>query len=137
MAERRCPNCGELVPNNSITCPKCFKKIPNNPQPSENSGSGSPKGRTRTGRSRKLMMFLTIVPAFVGLLGLGLIYKDPKRKRRYIALGLGLLIFVGAVAATVSLVLIPLAVPFWILYVLLFLACAFFTLFADFEARVF
>lgn len=83
------------------------------------------------------MLILSIVPAFVGLLGLGLIYKYPTRKRGYIALLLGLLVFAGAVAGTMSLVLIPLAVPLWIIYVLLFLGCLFFTMVADFQAQVY
>ncbi len=137
MADRRCPNCGERVPSNSITCPKCFKKIPNDPEPvRESNGSGS-SSRTGKDRSRTVMLILSIVPAFVGLLGLGLIYKYPTRKRGYIALLLGLLVFAGAVAGTMSLVLIPLAVPLWIIYVLLFLGCLFFTMVADFQAQVY
>ena len=136
MADRRCPNCGELVPSNSITCPKCFKKIPNDPEPVCNSDTGTGSGPRRD-RSRTIMLILSIVPAFVGLLGLGLIYKYPKRKRGYIALLFGLLVFAGAVAATMSIILIPLAVPLWILYALLFLGCLLFTMIADFQARIF
>ncbi len=137
MAERRCPNCEELVPSNSITCPKCYKKIPNDPDPVR-SGSGDSRS-TGSNRSRNstIMLLLSIIPAFIGLLGLGLIYKYPTRKRGYVALILGLLVFAGAVAATLSIILIPLAVPLWILYVLMFLGCLFFTTIADFQAGLF
>ncbi len=137
MAERRCPNCGELVPSNSITCPKCYKKIPSDPDP-DRSGSGD-SGSTGSSRSRSstIMLLLSIIPAFIGLLGLGLIYRYPTRKRGYVALILGLLVFAGAVAATLSIILIPLAVPLWILYVLMFLGCLFFTTIADFQAGLF
>ncbi len=137
MADRRCPNCGELVPSNSITCPKCFKKIPNDPEPVRNDNGAGSGTKPRKDRNRTVMLVLSIIPAFIGLLGLGLIYKYPTRKRGYVALLLGLLVFAGAVAGTMSIILIPLAVPLWILYALLFLGCLFFTMVADFQARVY
>ena len=135
MADRRCPYCGERVPSNSITCPKCFKKIPNDPEPVRDAGGSGPTAKKD--RSRTIMLILAIVPAFIGLLGLGLIYKYPTRKRGYIALLVGLLVFAGAVAGTMSIILIPLAVPLWIMYAILFIGCLFFTMVADFQARVY
>ncbi len=137
MAERRCPSCGELVPSNSITCPKCYRKIPNDPEPVRNDWGGTGDAGRRKDRSGTIMLLLSVIPAFVGLLGLGLIYRYPARKRGYVALILGLLVFAGALAATLSIILIPLAVPLWILYVLMFLGCLLFTTIADFQARVY
>lgn len=119
---RRCPYCGELVPNNSLTCPKCYKKIPVEPEPVKDTGGAQP-GRSARGYNKTLALILSVIPAFIGLLGLGLIYRDPRRKRGYVALVFGLVIFVGALFATLSLVLIFVAVPLWILYALMFLGC--------------
>ena len=119
--DRRCPYCGELVPSNSITCPKCYKKIPKEPEPARR--ESKPEQREKKGYSRKLAILLSIIPAFVGLLGLGLIYVNPRRKRGYIAFALGLLFFVMAVFLTMAGVTIFLAVPCWIVYVLMFLGC--------------
>ena len=119
--DRRCPYCGELVPSNSITCPKCYKKIPKEPEPARR--EPEPEQRDKRGYSRKLAILLSIIPAFLGLLGLGLIYVNPRRKRGYVALVLGLLFFVMAVCLTMAGVTIFLAVPCWIVYVLMFLGC--------------
>lgn len=122
MADRRCPYCGELVPSNSVTCPKCYKKIPVEPEPVRDRSGGDQK-RQRRGGSRKIAILLSIIPAFVGLLGLGLIYRNPRQKRGYIVLLLGLLFFVAAVFLTFGIFTIVFAVPCWIMYVLLFLGC--------------
>ena len=119
--DHRCPYCGELVPSNSITCPKCYKKIPKEPEPARR--EHETEQRDKRGYSRKLAILLSIVPAFLGLLGLGLIYVSPRRKRGYVALVLGLLFFVMAVCLTMAGVTIFLAVPCWIVYVLMFLGC--------------
>lgn len=121
MADRRCPYCGELVPSNSVTCPKCYKKIPSEPEPVRKESKGTKKDGRRY--SRKVALALTLVPGLFGLLGLGLIYKNPRQKRGYIALALGLLFFVAAVFFTLAVFTIFLAVPCWIIYVLGYLGC--------------
>ena len=107
---RRCPYCGELVPSNSITCPKCYKRIPVEPEPvrEEKRGPKNEQGRTY---NRKLALALTLIPGLFGILGLGLIYRNPRQRRGYVALLFGALFFV-------------LAVPCWIIYVLMYLGCA-------------
>lgn len=121
MADRRCPYCGELVPSNSVTCPKCYKKIPTEPEPVRRERRSS-EGGGRT-PNRTVALLLAIIPGFFGLLGLGLIYRNPRQKRGYLALVLGLLVFLVAVCFTVFIVTIFLAVPFWIIYALLYLGC--------------
>lgn len=125
MADRRCPYCGELVPSNSITCPKCFKKIPVEPEAvrreerrredSQRPGIG---GRQY---NRTIALVLAIIPGLFGLLGLGLIYKNPRSKIGYLALVFGLLFFIAAVLFTVSIIMIFVAVPCWIIYALMFI----------------
>ncbi len=86
---RYCPKCGEAVPTNSITCPKCYTKMPPETAKWEDSGQnygGKSKDRT-------LVMLLTIVPGFFGLLGLGRVYQEPKSQIGYKYLILGLILF--------------------------------------------
>lgn len=121
MAERRCPYCGELVPSNSITCPKCYKRIPNEPEPVSNE---SVQKKTRGGgRSRTIALILSLVPALVGLLGLGLIYRNPKGKFGWFSLAFGIMFFVAALFLTMGGFTVFLAVPCWIFYAIIFLAC--------------
>ena len=123
MADRRCPYCGELVPSNSITCPKCYRKIPVEPEPvrEEKRRPKNEQGRTY---NRKLALALTLIPGLFGILGLGLIYRNPRQKRGYVALLFGALFFILAVFLTVGLITIVAAVPCWIIYALMYLGCA-------------
>ena len=122
MADRRCPYCGELVPSTSITCPKCYRKIPSEPEPVRKETDGR-KNEGRRRYSPRIAMLLSLIPGLFGLLGLGLIYRNPRQKRGYVALLLGLYFFIAAVMFTFPLFTIFLAVPCWILYVLGYLGC--------------
>lgn len=123
MVDRRCPYCGELVPSNSLTCPKCYKKIPVEPEPVREDRDG-PKNERGRSYNRKLALALTLVPGLFGILGLGLIYRNPRQKRGYLALLFGALIFVLAVFLTIGVFTIFAAVPCWIVYALMYLGCA-------------
>lgn len=122
MADRRCPYCGELVPSTSITCPKCYRKIPSEPEPVRRE-SDSRKSEGGRRYNPRIAMLLSLIPGLFGLLGLGLIYRNPRQKRGYVALLLGLCFFIAAVMFTFPLFTIFLAVPCWILYVLGYLGC--------------
>ncbi len=124
MVDRNCPNCGELVLSSSIICPKCFRKIPVEPE-LDRKERVRKRGGQDVGRkyNSKIALILSIVPALVGLLGLGLIYRNPHQKRGYIAFVIGILFFVAAICFTMFLVTIFLIVPCWIIYVLIFLGC--------------
>ena len=87
MADRRCPFCGELVPSNSITCPKCFRKIPVEPEPVRKERRENPKNEQGRRYSKKLALALTLIPGLFGILGLGLIYRNPRQKRGYLVSG--------------------------------------------------
>ncbi len=124
MADRRCPFCGELVPSNSITCPKCFRKIPVEPEPVRKERRENPKTEQGRRYSKKLALILTLIPGLFGILGLGLIYRNPRQKRGYLALVFGALFFILAVFLTLGVFSIFIAVPCWIIYVLMYLGCA-------------
>lgn len=127
MAERRCPNCGELVPSNSITCPKCYKKIPNDPEPVRDSGQSSGTGGRKTPwtPNMKIAFALDIILGLFGLNGIGQLYCG--RRRGAIFLGVGLLVFViaGLLTWVIPPFSIVLALPFYIIYVLIYLGCIF------------
>jgi len=89
MKQKKCPHCGEYVQKNDLTCPKCFREVPRGP-PAEYEPK---KGKKAGNKRRDIMIVLSTFPAFFGLLGLGLIYKDPKNRSGYLFLAVGLLIF--------------------------------------------
>ena len=136
MADRRCPYCGELVPSTSITCSKCYKKIPAEPEPVRRE-SDRPKNESGRRYNRTVAILLSLIPGLFGLLGLGLIYRNPRQKRGYVALVLGLLFFVAAMGFTIGVLTVFLAVPCWIVYVLGYLGCLFLVFMDNFTLKVF
>ena len=136
MADRRCPYCGELVPSTSITCPKCSKKIPAEPEPVRRE-SDRPKNESGRRYNRTVAILLSLIPGLFGLLGLGLIYRNPRQKRGYVALVLGLLFFVAAMGFTIGVLTVFLAVPCWIVYVLGYLGCLFLVFMDNLTLKVF
>lgn len=135
MADRRCPNCGELVPSNSLTCPKCYKRLPKEPEPVRKEERRESGGKREY--SRRIAVLLCLIPGLFGLLGLGLVYRNPRQKRGYIALVIGFLVFVAAVFLTMGGFTIFLAVPCWIIYVLMYLGCLALIGLDNFSVRVF
>ena len=94
---RYCPRCGAVVPQNSLTCPQCYtevpRSVPDEPEP----------GYSRIGRRKKsatLALILSVIPAFFGLLGLGLIYEDRRDPRGYRYLGAGLVLYILVAASS-------------------------------------
>ena len=136
MADRRCPYCRELVPSTSITCPKCYKKIPAEPEPVSRE-SDRPKNESGRRYNRTVAILLSLIPGLFGLLGLGLIYRNPRQKRGYVALVLGLLFFVAAMGFTIGVFTVFLAVPCWIVYVLGYLGCLFLVFMDNLTLKVF
>ena len=136
MADRRCPYCGELVPSTSITCPKCYKKIPAEPEPVRRE-SDRPKNESGRRYNRTVAILLSLIPGLFGFLGLGLIYRNPRQKRGYVALVLGLLFFVAAMGFTIGVLTVFLAVPCWIVYVLGYLGCLFLVFMDNLKLKVF
>ena len=90
---RKCPYCGEPVPSFSINCPKCYKAIPREePEFKEQPRKERiPNDRAPSIHvyNRKLVMFLALIPAAVGLMGLGQIYmKEYHKGAKFLAVGL-------------------------------------------------
>ncbi len=137
MADRYCPYCGELVPSTSLTCPKCYKKIPvMDPEPRSTGGSGgsSSKGKSSGssgGKSETIAVLLALIPGLFGILGLGMLYKNHSSRSGIIFLVLGLLTFIVAVlilSSSIPILNILFAIPFGIIYGLLFLGNIFLTI---------
>jgi len=95
MKERKCPHCGEYVQKNSLTCPKCFGEIPRDPPPEYVIKEDR---KERSGKVPSAAVLLSIIPPFVGLLGLGLIFLDPKNSKGYWFMAAGLLLFLTSLA---------------------------------------
>ena len=98
MKQRKCPNCGEYVQKNSLTCPKCFGEVPREPPAEMQERSQDEGNKKRSGEVPAAALFLAIFPAFIGLLGLGMIYIDPKDRKGYWFLVAGLLLFLPLLA---------------------------------------
>ncbi len=137
MADRYCPYCGELVPSTSLTCPKCYKKIPNvkpETRSSEGSGGSSSKSsgtKTGGGSSDGIALLLAIIPGIFGILGLGMIYKNHSSRMGIIFLILGILTFIVMLlifSSSIPILNILFAIPFGIIYGLLFLGNIFLTI---------
>ena len=71
MADRRCPNCGELVPAFSLTCPKCYRSIPREEPEGRYRIIDDDRAPTPRMTNRRLVLILSILPAVFGLFGLG------------------------------------------------------------------
>ena len=97
MKQRKCPYCGEYVQENSLTCPKCFREIPRESTESTEYVINEDK-RKRSGGVPTIAVILAIIPPFAGLLGLGMIYLDPKKSKGYWFLVAGLLLFLASLA---------------------------------------
>lgn len=122
MSERRCPNCGELVPSNSLTCPKCYKKIPVEPEPVSDAGSHPNDDAGKSSRKLKAALVLDAVIGLFGLLGIGQLYLGRRRGGLFLLAGL-----VFFIPGTVLLFIIPFistifAIPMFIIYAILYLA---------------
>jgi len=84
-----CPKCGEPVPSSAKQCPKCYAKITDDVK--EVRFRDDPEVKKE--RSDRIAMALAIIPGFLGILGLGLVYKDRSNQRWMYYLGLGLAFF--------------------------------------------
>ena len=85
-----CPKCGEPVPSSATECPKCYAKITES-APEVHEFKDTSKKRIST---HSIMMALAILPGFLGILGLGLVYKDRSNKRWMLYLAVGMFFFI-------------------------------------------
>ncbi len=81
---RKCPYCGEAVPSYSLNCPKCYKSIPREEyKVKEDIKTGTiPNDRAPSVQvfNRRTVKLLALVPAAIGLMGLGQIYEREYNK---------------------------------------------------------
>lgn len=81
---RKCPYCGEAVPSYSLNCPKCYKSIPREEFKVEEDirKDTIPNDRVPSVQvfNRRTVMFLALIPAAIGLMGLGQIYEREYNK---------------------------------------------------------
>lgn len=134
MSDRYCPFCGEMVPSTSVTCPKCYRKIPVD-RPAEEKKNRGLKHDTPVGEkaprtyNRKVALILAVIPGFLGFLGIGQIYRNPKKTGGYFLLLFGLLVFTSAMLLLTNHAFGPLvsilstlgAFPLMLLYAFLFI----------------
>jgi len=97
MSQRKCPHCGEYVQKNSVTCPKCFREIPREQERSPEYVINDEK-KDKKRKAPKTAVLLSVLPPFIGLLGLGMIYIDRKNREGYWFLVAGLLLFLPMLA---------------------------------------
>jgi len=97
MSQRKCPHCGEFVQKNSITCQKCFREIPRE-EPKTPEYVIKEDKKERPGKPPAAAVLLALIPPFIGLLGLGMIYMDHKDRKGYWFLLIGLLLFLPLMA---------------------------------------
>ena len=99
---RKCPYCGESVPSFSINCPKCYRDIPREEKKNEEKEDikrGTiPNNRMPSVKiiDMRIVLILALIPAAVGLMGMGQIYERYYRKGLTF-LGIGLLLFIPLV----------------------------------------
>ena len=89
---KKCPYCGEEVPTFSVTCPKCYREIPREEtETKRSSGYSVPNDRVPATKTynRTLILILAIVPALIGIMGMGQIYQGRVEKGiKFLVVGL-------------------------------------------------
>ena len=93
MSNRRCPNCGELVPSLSMTCPKCYSAVPRADTPKRK--TPSPIKHETPEKNMFVATMLAAIPGIFGLQGLGLIYLDHKESKGWYFLIIGAILFMS------------------------------------------
>ncbi len=101
---RKCPYCGEAVPSYSLNCPKCYKSIPREEFKVEEDirKSTIPNDRAPSVQvfNRRTVMFLALIPAAIGLMGLGQIYeKEYSKGVKFLIAGI---ILFGSIVALIT-----------------------------------
>lgn len=118
---RRCPNCGAVVPENSLTCPQCYAEVdrilPDDPR--KTTREEFREHIEKRDKKMAVSLALAVIPAFVGLLGLGLIYQDWRDPRGFRYLGTGIVLFLLPVMMILFLGLLSLLLIIPIFFLLL------------------
>ena len=96
---RKCPYCGEAVPSYSLNCPKCYRDIPREEyKVQEDIKKGVPNDRAPSIRriNMKVVILLALIPAAMGLMGMGQMYEREYSKGFFFLIP-GLLMFIALV----------------------------------------
>jgi hypothetical protein len=96
MTDRRCPNCGEMVPSNSLTCPKCYHSIPREEKKEPNERVADSRAPTPKVINKTAVLLLALIPAAFGFMGFGQFYEG-EYKKGALFLCVGLPLFVAMV----------------------------------------
>ena len=95
---RRCPYCGEHVPSYSLNCPKCYRSIPREDEfkiQDDIKTGPIPDSRAPSVRTfdRRIVLFLALIPAAIGLMGMAQMYEREYKKGTIFLIG-GLILFI-------------------------------------------
>ncbi len=134
--KRRCPNCGAIVPPESLNCPHCYHDVPRTPAETDYGTRDRTREQyddqiSKRHKSRTLSLVLATIPALIGLLGLAQIYQDHRDPLGWKILVGGLILYllmVGTVRLVIStggLGLLLLIVPIFVLVVMYLLLALF------------
>ena len=96
---RKCPYCGEAVPSYSVNCPKCYRDIPREEfKVEEDIRKGVPDDRVPSVRTinMKVVILLALIPAAMGLMGMGQMYEREYSKGFFFLVP-GFLMFIALV----------------------------------------
>lgn len=106
---RRCPNCGAVVPPESLNCPHCYHDVPRTITGPENDYHNRTYAQyedqlSKRHKSRLISLVLAVIPAFIGLLGLAQIYQDYRDPLGWKILGGGLILYLILVGMIVLII---------------------------------
>ena len=93
---RKCPKCGAVVPDNSLTCPQCYTEVPRDLVETEplHDRNEFREQIERRKKNMKISLALAVIPAFFGILGIGLIYQDSRDYRGWKFLAVGAVLYI-------------------------------------------
>ncbi len=134
--KRHCPNCGAIVPPESLNCPHCYHDVPRTLTETEYETHNRTREQyddqmSKRHKSRTVSLILATIPALIGLLGLAQIYQDHREPLGWKILVGGLILYlfmVGMVRLVINtggLSLLLLIVPIFILLVMYLLLALF------------
>lgn len=95
MTDRKCPECGEIVPSLSVTCPKCYSSVPRTDNVPDKKETSSSKDNDRKAGDKSILIatLLAAIPGIFGLQGLGRIYLDYRNEKGWFFLVFGAVLF--------------------------------------------
>lgn len=93
---KKCPYCGEHLPDNSLNCPRCFRSIPRDDM-KQKAWEGVPDDRAPAVKTynKYIVLILALIPSLFGIMGMAQIYQGyVKKGLKFLAVGLPLFLIV-------------------------------------------